>query len=190
MGPPAYRALFAVDPVGWGGDDDHAPIIAWFGVGIGMGSNRSEQSQDEWFWSTVDRYLKRQGLKQTRQRRAIMEAFLGSRRHVDAEELHLSMKRRGKSPGLATVYRTLHLLRDAGLAEDKSFGNGPVKFEPVHPDDHHDHLVCLDCGEIVEFANSTIERLQRAIAKEHGFRLKAHRLNLYGACQRENCDRR
>ena len=142
---------------------------------------------DKWFWDVLNSYLEKQTLKQTRQRKIVVEEFLSLDRHVDAEDLHGIVRKRDPKVGLATVYRTLNLLKEAGLADQKSFRDGRSVFEIHRPDHHHDHLVCLDCGKIVEFENDEIESLQEKVAEGLGFKLTGHRLDLYGRCLRRDC---
>lgn len=144
----------------------------------------------KWFWDVLNDYLARQALKQTRQRKVVVEEFLRVDRHVDAEDLHNIVRKRDPRVGLATVYRTLNLLKEAGLADQKSFRDGRSVFEVHRPDHHHDHLVCLDCGRVMEFENAQIEKLQAQVATELGFQLTGHRLDLYGKCNREACERK
>lgn len=143
-----------------------------------------------WFWETLDRHLQAKQLKQTRQRQDIVECFLGLGNHVEAEQLFQALRTRGLQVGLATVYRTLNLLKEAGLVEQKSFADGRSAFELVNPQEHHDHLVCVDCGVVLEFENEAIEKLQHAVASQFGFQLKSHRLDLFGTCQKSNCTHR
>ena len=143
-----------------------------------------------WFWEKLAAYLSRQGLKNTAQRTEIIEHFLGMGGHVTAEEIHLSLKNIDSKAGLATVYRTMGLLKEAGLADQKHFGAAKAAFEVHDPNEHHDHLICRDCGHVVEFENDKIEKLQNDIAKKHGFELADHRLELWGNCLKKNCEHR
>lgn len=140
-----------------------------------------------WFWEALDAYLARKNLKQTKQRRQIVELFIGLGSHLSAEELHEAARKDGQSVGLATIYRTLNLLSEAGLAEQKSFGEGRQVFEVNMPGEHHDHLICLGCGDVIEFENEEIEQLQEKVAAAHGFKLMTHRLDMFGYCKREAC---
>jgi Fur family ferric uptake transcriptional regulator len=149
-------------------------------------SKNSDESTD-WFWDELGAYLARNQLKQTKQRNLIVEQFLTMEGHLDAEGLHERLRNLGYPIGLATVYRTLNLLKDAGLVEQQSFADGRSVFEVQFPCRHHDHLVCLDCGRIVEFENQEIEALQEQIAKSFGFSLSSHRLDLYGKCTKKQC---
>lgn len=126
-------------------------------------------------------------LKLTRQRQAILDTFLMLPRHVSAEELYEASTRKNRSIGLATVYRTLHLLCQAGIVQEREFGDGQARYEIVSNHSHHDHLVCLGCAQIIEFENMDIENLQEQVAREHSFVIQRHRLELYGYCK--SCQR-
>jgi Fur family ferric uptake transcriptional regulator len=151
-----------------------------------LGHDRAQS----WFWDQLASYLAKKNLKQTQQRHRIVELFITGGKHVSAEELHEAVKGEGHNVGLATVYRTLNLLAEAGLASQKSFGDGKHVFEVNQPGEHHDHIVCLDCGAVIEFENDEIERLQEKAARQNDFVLASHRLDLFGRCQRNPCDRR
>ena len=140
-----------------------------------------------WFWAKLDKYLEVQKLKQTQQRKKIVEFFLKSKSHIRAEELHALMKKAGMNTGIATIYRTLNLLREAELVEQKSFADGHHVFEIFDPSSHHDHLICVDCKNIIEFHSPKIESLQSQIARRHSFKLSSHHHVLYGHCQKKNC---
>lgn len=137
----------------------------------------------QWFWDGLDAYLSKTQLKQTKQRKLIVSHFLSMKAHIDAEELYEKVRSEGQNIGLATIYRTLNLLRDAGLVEQNSFADGRAVFEIIEPGNHHDHIICTECGKVVEFENSKIEELQRQVALENGFLLTSHRLDLYGCCE-------
>ena len=121
-------------------------------------------------------------MKQTRQREVILEAFLKIGGHVSAEELYYKVSKRDSSIGLATVYRTLGLLCECGIAQQREFGEGRTRFEIVHEYQHHDHLICTKCGKIIEFKNPNIERLQEKVAKDNDFTVYTHKLEIYGLC--------
>lgn len=143
----------------------------------------NEKSTLEWIWTSLTSYLQKRGLKQTHQRKIIIEHFLKINGHVDAETLHTELKKTNHNIGLATIYRTLTLLRQAGLVEQLNHSEGGSTYELKYPGDHHDHLVCLNCSKIEEFESSKIEELQKQIAKQRGFSLTFHRLDLFGYCQ-------
>jgi Fur family ferric uptake transcriptional regulator len=128
-------------------------------------------------------YVKRHGLKSTQQRDVIVELFLRTRGHVSIDDLLVKVRKKSPKVGYATVYRTMKLLTDAGIAAARQFGDGQTRFE-VHDDhQHHDHLICLRCGLILEFENDKIEQLQDEIAARlGGFKLVRHKLELYGLC--------
>ena len=127
-------------------------------------------------------FVARKKLKMTPQRRRILEVFLGEEGHVTSEELYQKVKSEYDSIGQATVYRTLKLLADSGLAKAVEFGDGAMRYEILYGQSHHDHLICESCGVNVEVVDPAIERLQEEVAKRHGFRLTAHKLYLYGIC--------
>ncbi|MBL0212666.1 MAG: transcriptional repressor [Myxococcales bacterium] len=126
-------------------------------------------------------YVQDQRLNVTAQREAIVEQFLRTRDHVSIDELLSKVRKRQPKVGYATVYRTLKLLVDSGLAVERQFGDGQARYEVVG--DHHDHLICVKCGLILEFEDHEIERLQEKIAaKLGGFTVLRHRHELYGLC--------
>jgi Fur family ferric uptake transcriptional regulator len=125
--------------------------------------------------------LRRRGLKHTIQREEIVKAFASLGGHVSAEELYDRLRETHPGIGFSTVYRTLNLLAECGMARRVSFGDGLTRFD-TNVGDHHDHLVCTSCGRTVEFSNVEVERIQEAVAAEHGFEIHHHRLELYGLC--------
>lgn len=129
-------------------------------------------------------YQHKCGLKTTSQREVIVDAFLNSAAHVSIDELLGDVRKRHPRVGYATVYRTIKLLVDAGLAAQRQFGDGQTRYEVAGPETrHHDHLICKECGLILEFENNEIERLQELVAKRlGGFKIVQHKLELYGLC--------
>jgi Fur family transcriptional regulator, ferric uptake regulator len=126
-------------------------------------------------------YVQDKRLNTTSQREAIVEMFLRTRDHISIDELLAKVRKRHPKVGYATVYRTLKLLVDSGLAVERQFGDGQARFEIVG--DHHDHLICLKCSLILEFEDDEIERLQERIAQRlGGFNVLRHRHELYGLC--------
>jgi len=119
------------------------------------------------------------GLRMTEPRRVIARVLSTSTDHPDAEELHRRANAQDASISLATVYRTVKLFEDAGIIQAHDFRDGRARYEEV-PDEHHDHLINVRTGEVVEFHSEEIEELQELIAKKLGFRLVDHRLELYG----------
>lgn len=135
-----------------------------------------------WFWTRLDRYLAEHELKQTKQRKQIIESLILCREHIDAESLHNRVRIEDPNIGLATIYRTLNMLKSAGLISEHAFADGKAVYEIDVPDMHHDHLVCIECHQVIEFENAEIEKLQEKIAGHHGFKLTSHRLDLFGLC--------
>lgn len=135
--------------------------------------------------SQFQQHLVRSGLKATRQRELIARAFFATNTHISAEALYRRVSGRDPRIGLVTVYRTLKLLKEAGLAHERQFGEGRALFEHASSDRHHDHVICTECGKITEFENCEIEALQEQVARRFGFTLRYHKLELYGICR--NC---
>ena len=127
-------------------------------------------------------YLSDNGLRLTRQRKLIAEAFFETEGHPNIDELYARVRKRAPHVGQATVYRTLKLLVESGLANSSRFGGGATRYEASDEDDHHDHLVCTQCGRIIEFRNDTIEHLQEQVASEHDFLMEDHKMEIYGVC--------
>lgn len=119
------------------------------------------------------------GLRMTEQRRTIARVLDAASDHPDVEELYRRAAGIDARISIATVYRTVKLFEDAGVITRHDFGEGRSRYETI-PDEHHDHLIDLKSGEVIEFQNEEIERLQQAIAESLGFRLVDHRLELYG----------
>ncbi len=129
-------------------------------------------------------FLKEKGLKSTRQRDIITTEFLKTSEHITAEDLYRKIIRKNKEIGYTTVYRTLKLLTKSGLATERVFADNLTRYEPLSAEDHHDHLICMNCGSIKEFENTRIERLQERIADEFGFDTIIHKMELYGYCRK------
>ena len=127
-------------------------------------------------------YLAGQGLRSTSQRDAILKTFIEAGQHLSAEELYARVKKTHPGIGYATIYRTLKLLAEAGLVEERRFEDGFTRFEYKNTDAHHDHLICTRCGVIIEFENERIEALQDDVARKKGFKVQSHNLELYGLC--------
>ena len=126
--------------------------------------------------------LKRAGLKATLPRLRILEILEGSPdRHVSAEDLYRALLAAGESIGLATIYRVLTQFEQAGLVIRHNFDSGSAVFE-LAASEHHDHLVCVRCGRVVEFVDETIEERQRTIAAQNDFTMTDHSLIIYGMC--------
>ncbi len=127
-------------------------------------------------------FLARKRLKNTSQRMIILKAFLRQNSHLSTEDFYLQLRKKHPGIGYATVHRTLKLFAECGIAAEHNFGDGQMRFEVCHDNEHHDHLVCTGCGRIIEFENQQIEQLQLDVARTHKFFIKSHRLELYGLC--------
>lgn len=135
-------------------------------------------------WEDAVQTLKTAGLKSSRIRAAIIEAFFAVGAHVTAEELAARVRERTGPVSVSTVYRTFKVLVEHGLASARQFRKGQARFEPALQRRHHDHLVCTRCAKVVEFVESRIEELQTASTRSHGFELYSHTLEIYGLCPR------
>jgi len=134
--------------------------------------------------------LRKAGLKVTMPRLKILEILERSgTRHMSAEEIYKRLLEASQDIGLATVYRVLTQFETAGLVTRHHFEDGMAVFE-LNQGDHHDHIVCMDCGRVEEFSDPDIERRQEAIAKKLGFEIQEHSLVLYGRCRRPDCPSR
>lgn len=120
------------------------------------------------------------GLRITEQRRIIAQVLSESRDHPDVEELHRRAIELDRNISIATVYRTVRLFEEAGILERHDFRDGRSRYEPT-PDEHHDHLIDVETGDVIEFHDEKLEALKSEIARQLGFRLVDHRLELYGA---------
>jgi Fur family transcriptional regulator, ferric uptake regulator len=141
----------------------------------------------------LEAYMSRQGLRSTEQRRAIIDAFFGGPEHVTIDELLERVREHDSKVGYATVYRTMKMLADSGIAHERRFGDGFTRYELADEDAHHDHLICLECGAIQEFEEPLIEDLQERVASQYGFQVRHHKHELYGLCvqcQAKPVDRR
>lgn len=131
----------------------------------------------------LEKFMAERGLKSTRQRSLIIETFFGSEGHLSVEELWGKVRTQDARVSVATVYRTMKLLGESGLAHARNFGDGQTRYEAAIGRHHHDHLICTSCGTIVEFENDRIEAMQDAVARRHGFRVTSHKMELYGLCK-------
>jgi Fur family ferric uptake transcriptional regulator len=136
----------------------------------------------EHFRALLHAHMVKKGLRNTDQRRLIVETFFRVPNHVSIEELLGEVRGKDARVGYATVYRTLKLLTECGVAFERRFGDGLARYELADEASHHDHLICVECGAIVEFEEPSVETLQEAVAKRHGYLLRSHRHELYGVC--------
>ena len=134
--------------------------------------------------------LRKAGLKVTLPRIKILDILESSgNRHLSAEDIYRRLVDLREDIGLATVYRVLTQFEAAGLVTRHHFANGMAVFE-LNAGDHHDHILCVDCGHVEEFMDEGIEQRQQAVAKSHGFSISDHALVIYGHCEKKNCPHR
>ncbi len=127
-------------------------------------------------------YLAKHNLKVTRQRQIILDAFLSSPSHLSAEELYIRLRKKHPNIGYATVYRTMKLLSECGIAAERHFGDRQTRYEANAGEDHHYHLICEQCSNIVEFEDQQIDWLLQNAASAHNYTLSHRRLEIYGLC--------
>jgi len=127
-------------------------------------------------------YIEAKGLKSTTQRDFIADTFFRTNTHISLDELLKKVRRKTPNIGYATVYRTMKLLTECGLAISRQFGDGQTRYENLPEDGHHDHIICIKCSRIAEFHNQKIEQLQAEAAKKLGYTVVNHKLELYGYC--------
>jgi Fur family ferric uptake transcriptional regulator len=151
------------------------------------GAERPAAGQEPIGSRSIRRLFREKGIVFTTQREQVLRAVIDAGKHIDAEELHRRLSASRQRVGLATVYRTLQMLREHGLVAENQFGERRHRYEQAEGR-HHDHLVCLACGKVQEFEEPAIEQLQERVARRHGFAALSHRLELYGYCRA--CGRR
>ncbi|MBI1986053.1 MAG: transcriptional repressor [Rhodospirillales bacterium] len=127
----------------------------------------------------IERLCIEKGMKMTEQRRIIARVLSAADDHPDVEEVYRRASKLDPKISIATVYRTVRLFEEANIVERHDFGNGRSRYEEA-TDEHHDHLIDIQSGKVIEFQNAEIEDLQEKIAKKHGMKLVGHRLELYG----------
>lgn len=131
----------------------------------------------------LESFMAQRGLRSTEQRRLIIEKLFQTEEHVSIDQVLEAVRARDPRVGYATVYRTMKLLVEAGLAHERKFGDGFTRYELADGHAHHDHLICVSCGKIAEFEAPAIEKLQEQVAQRHGFTVHHHKHELYGTCR-------
>ena len=144
--------------------------------------HRHDSPNLEHFRALLHDHMVKKGLRSTDQRRLIVETFFRSPNHVSIEELLAQVRTEDRKIGYATVYRTLKLLAECGVANERRFSDGLTRYELADETSHHDHLICLECGDIIEFEEPRIETLQEQVAERYGFLLRSHKHEMYGVC--------
>jgi Fur family ferric uptake transcriptional regulator len=127
-------------------------------------------------------YISSKGLRHTKQRDEVLTALLSAEKHVTADDLFNEIRSRNDGIGYATVQRNLNLLRECGLAEEVKIGNQKARYEPKLGREHHDHLICVNCGKFIEVKDERLEKLQDKLAEAEGFKPLRHKLEIYGLC--------
>jgi Fur family transcriptional regulator, ferric uptake regulator len=128
------------------------------------------------------KHIQKKGLKRTSQRDLILDVFLRTEEHLSIEDLYRLVQIEDPTVGQTTVYRTLKLLAEAGLAREVRFGDGRTHYEHNYKHQHHDHMICSECGKIIEFYSAELEALQDSMAADHGFEITQHLLRIIGVC--------
>ncbi len=129
-------------------------------------------------------YLRQKGLKHTGQRDKILDSFLSASKHISADELHSSIRKSDPQIGFSTVYRTLKLLTECGLATEVNFGDGRARFEKSFDKSQHGHLICTGCGKTEEFDSKNIEKSLKKISIDHDVKPHGYRIEVYGLCKK------
>ena len=128
----------------------------------------------------IESICKKKGVRLTDQRKLIAKVMSESESHPDVDELHKKVSKLDSKISIATVYRTVKLFEEAGIVEKHDFKGSKARYEQA-PEEHHDHLIDINSGEIIEFVNEEIEKLQKEVAEKLGYKLVDHRLELYGS---------
>jgi Fur family transcriptional regulator, ferric uptake regulator len=128
-------------------------------------------------------YLREHHQPITKQRDLVAQVVFLAEDHLSVEGIRRELKQRGEPVGTATVYRTLDLLVESGLVRSHEFGEGFRRYEAMVGQSDHEHLICEQCGRVVEFANERLERMLPALADEHGFQHRRHKVEVYGVCR-------
>lgn len=129
-------------------------------------------------------HIRKAGLRRTAQRDLILTTFLKTEEHLSIDGLFKLVKKKDPQVGYTTVYRTLKLLTEAGLAREVAFGDGTTYYEHHYDHEHHDHIICTECGKVEEFFSREIEELQDSIAESLGFKPTHHSLRMWGLCKK------
>jgi Fur family ferric uptake transcriptional regulator len=130
-----------------------------------------------------DNYLRTKKIRQSEQRSRILSVFLKTEKHVSMADLYDLVRQYDSGIGYATVYRAMKVICESGLGREVDFGDGVMRFEHAYGHKHHDHLICVECGKVIEAVNPEIEKLQEKMASEHGLTPISHNLQIFGICK-------
>ena len=133
---------------------------------------------------TLTHYLREKKLRPTRERFLLLEQIMQTNGHFDADQLYASLASKGLKASRATVYNTLELLVDCGLISRYRFGENHARFEKAFWRPRHDHLICLECGDIIEFVNEKLDKIQREVCEEKKFKHRNSTLQIFGTCSK------
>ena len=133
---------------------------------------------------TFRTHIKEKGLRNTRQREEILRAFLSAGKHITVDDLYAIVKKKDPEIGYATVHRNLRVMCECGLADEIKIGKKKTRYEQKYGHTHHDHLICLKCGEFTEVNDNKIEKLQDKLAEANAFMPLRHKLEIYGLCKK------
>lgn len=145
-----------------------------------MGAKKKNNFKEE--MEIFHEHIQKKGLRKTAQRELILEVFLSTEDHLSSEDLYWLVQKEDPNVGQTTVYRTLKLLTDAGLAREVRLGDGRTYYEHHFDHDHHDHMICTECGKVIEFFSAEIEELQDEMADKFNFKPTHHSLRILGIC--------
>ena len=133
--------------------------------------------------SIFRQHLRNNGMLRSKQREQILDIFLKTEHHPTIDDLYNLVKKKDPKIGLATVYRTMEVIYDAGLASKVGFGDGVKHYEHKYEHQHHHHLICLKCGKVIEVTSNRLEETQRQLAKKHDFTITRATMRLFGICK-------
>jgi Fur family ferric uptake transcriptional regulator len=153
-------------------------VTQWYYLDVEQLSPKPMTEEQEVFLQ----HIQKKGLKRTSQRDLILDMFLRTEEHLSSEDLYRLVQEVDPSIGQTTVYRTLKLLTEAGLAREVRFGDGRTHYEHNYKHQHHDHMICSECGRIIEFFSAELEAIQDAMAAKHRFQVTQHLLRIIGVC--------
>ncbi|MCP4568792.1 MAG: transcriptional repressor [FCB group bacterium] len=130
-----------------------------------------------------DEYIRSTGLRETEQRKRVLKTFLATTEHVSVEDMYRIVNEKSRKVGYATVYRTMKLIAESGLAVEVVFNDGIARFEHRLGRKHHHHLVCTNCGKVIEFESTAMDRGEQEVLAKYKFRQTSHHYEIFGFCR-------